>query len=130
MRNLLEYLNLCLEFIDETTTEAVINSFMVNVRSAMKDMSVEQMEGFELAFEALDLFYQRQTYAIDTFHTSLRESSIGSDIETSFDQKLAQLDDYARKLQCTVLFMGRVSDAIAERKSELLGTSSEEKSLC
>ena len=129
MRNLLEYLNMCLEFINEKTTEVEVNGFLVNIGSTIEDMTIEQIEGFELAFEALDLFYQRQINSINSFHSSLNESSIASDIHSSFDERLSKLDDYARELECTVFFMSRVGDLIAERKCELLGSSSNEKSL-
>ena len=129
MRNLLDYLNFCLGFINDQTKEVEINGFVAAIRSSMDDMSLEQIEGFELAFEALELFYQRRMYAISIYHSSLNESSIASEDELSFYERLSKFDESTRELQCRVLFMSRVSDIINERKRELLGSSSEEKAL-
>lgn len=129
MRNLLEYLNMCLEFINEKPTEAIIDKFLDNISLALEDMTIEQIEAFELAFEALDLFYQRQINSINVFHSSLMDSSIADDIQLSFDKRLSKLDDFARTLECTVLFMGRVNDRIGARKNNLLNSTGEQISL-
>lgn len=127
MKNLLEYLNMCLEFINERPTKEDINDFLTNIRSIMDTMTIEQIECFEIAFEALDLFYQKQINSISNFHLSLTESSDSSDIQSSFDEKLHKLDDFARNLKSTVLFMENVNDIIDTRKRELLGSTSDEK---
>lgn len=129
MKNLLEYLNLCLEFINEKPNEAVINGFVNNIQDIVKDMTIEEIEGFELAFEALDLFYQKQVNSIDVFRESLTNTSIGGEIQSSFDDKLVDLDNYAHRLECIVHFMARVSDILELRKRELLGSKDEVRTL-
>lgn len=84
MRNLLEYLNLCLEFINEKPSEGLINNLLVNIQGSINKMTIEEIEGFELAFEALDLFYQRQINSIDMLHASLKDISVSDVIEEVF----------------------------------------------
>lgn len=125
MRNLLEYLNLCLEFINEKPSEGLINNLLVNIQGSINKMTIEEIEGFELAFEALDLFYQRQINSIDMLHASLKDISVSDDIEEVFADRYANLDGYAQRLTSIVYFMGRVSDIINIRRNEILGTQDE-----
>ena len=121
MKNLLEYLNLCLEFINEKSNEVIVDRFVNNIQDTVRTMSIEQIEGFELAFESLFLFYQKQVSSIDEFRDSLMNNYIGEDIKSSFDDKLNELEKYAQKLECIVHFMNRVSDTLELRKREILG---------
>lgn len=125
MRNLLEYLNLCLEFINEKPSEGLINNLLVNIQGSINKMTIEEIEGFELAFEALDLFYQRQINSIDMLHASLKDISVSDVIEEVFADRYANLDGYAHRLTSIVYFMGRVSDIINIRRNEILGTQDE-----
>lgn len=125
MRNLLEYLNLCLEFINEKPSEGLINNLLVNIQGGINKMTIEEIEGFELAFEALDLFYQRQINSIDMLHASLKDISVSDVIEEVFADRYANLDGYAQRLTSIVYFMGRVSDIINIRRNEILGTQDE-----
>lgn len=125
MRNLLEYLNLCLEFINEKPSEGLINNLLVNIQGSINKMTIEEIEGFELAFEALDLFYQRQINSIDMLHASLKDISVSDVIEEVFPDRYANLDGYAQRLTSIVYFMGRVSDIINIRRNEILGTQDE-----
>lgn len=125
MRNLLEYLNLCLEFINEKPSEGLINNLLVNIQGSINKMTIEEIEGFELAFEALDLFYQRQINSIDMLHASLKDISVSDVIEEVFTDRFANLDGYAQRLTSIVYFMGRVSDIINIRRNEILGTQDE-----
>lgn len=125
MRNLLEYLNLCLEFINEKPSEGLINNLLVNIQGSINKMTIEEIEGFELAFEALDLFYQRQINSIDMLHASLKDISVSDVIEEVFADRYANLDGYAQRLTSIVYFMGRVSDIINIRRNEILGTQDE-----
>ena len=77
MKNLLEYLNLCLEFINEKSNEVIVDRFVNNIQDTVRTMSIEQIEGFELAFESLFLFYQKQVSSIDEFRDSLMNNYIG-----------------------------------------------------
>lgn len=121
MKNLLEYLNLCLEFINEKSNEVIVDRFVNNIQDTVRTMSLEQIEGFEIAFESLFLFYQKQVSSIDEFRDSLMNNYIGEDIKSSFDDKLNELEKYAQKLECIVHFMNRVSDTLVLRKREILG---------
>lgn len=121
MKNLLEYLNLCLEFINEKSNEVIVDRFVNNIQDTVRTMSLEQIEGFEIAFESLFLFYQKQVSSIDEFRDSLMNNYIGEDIKSSFDDKLNELEKYAQKLECIVHFMNRVSDTLELRKREILG---------
>lgn len=121
MKNLLEYLNLCLEFINEKSNEVIVDRFVNNIQDTVRTMSIEQIEGFEIAFESLFLFYQKQVSSIDEFRDSLMNNYIGEDIKSSFDDKLNELEKYAQKLECIVHFMNRVSDTLELRKREILG---------
>lgn len=121
MKNLLEYLNLCLEFINEKSNEVIVDRFVNNIQDTVRTMSIEQIEGFEIAFESLFLFYQKQVSSIDEFRDSLMNNYIGEDIKSSFDDKLNELEKYAQKLECIVHFMNRVSDTLVLRKREILG---------
>lgn len=121
MKNLLEYLNLCLEFINEKSNEVIVDRFVNNIQDTVRTMSIEQIEGFEIAFESLFLFYQKQVSSIDEFRDSLMNNYIGEDIKSSFDDKLNELEKYAQKLECIVHFMNRVSDTLEFRKREILG---------
>ena len=121
MKNLLEYLNLCLEFINEKSNEVIVDRFVNNIQDTVRNMSIEQIEGFEIAFESLFLFYQKQVSSIDEFRDSLINNYIGEDIKSSFDDKLNELEKYAQKLECIVHFMNRVSDTLELRKREILG---------
>ncbi|MBO5475086.1 MAG: hypothetical protein J5982_01110 [Bacilli bacterium] len=121
MKNLLEYLNLCLEFINEKSNEVIVDRFVNNIQDTVRTMSIEQIEGFEMAFESLFLFYQKQVSSIDEFRDSLMNNYIGEDIKSSFDDKLNELEKYAQKLECIVHFMNRVSDTLELRKREILG---------
>ena len=121
MKNLLEYLNLCLEFINEKSNEVIVDRFVNNIQDTVRTMSIEQIEGFEIAFESLFLFYQKQVSSIDEFRDSLMNNYIGEDIKSSFDDKLNELEKYAQKLECIVYFMNRVSDSLVLRKREILG---------
>ena len=125
MRNLLEYLNLCLEFINKKPSEGLINNLLVNIQGSINKMTIEEIEGFELAFEALDLFYQRQINSIDMLHASLKDISVSDVIEEVFTDRFANLDGYAQRLTSIVYFMGRVSDIINIRRNEILGTQDE-----
>ncbi len=129
MRNLLEYLNLCLEFINENPTKGLINNLLVNIQGSIDKMTIEEIEGFEFAFEALDLFYQRQINSIDMLHASLKDISVCESIEDVFVDKLSNLDGYAQRLASIVYFMGRVSDIINIRRNEILGTQDETNTL-
>lgn len=120
MKNLLEYLNLSLEFINsKDVNENIIMAFLNNIRSVSKGMSLEEMEEFGLAFDALALFYEREVASIKNFETVIDSLDNGEKITDSFQDKFIKLDDYETRLCQIANYMGNVNEIIKERMAEL-----------